>query len=63
MLDVLDLLEKAPVDEIEPYKLLAEHIHRRGLQYEFLLALADRYYNRNTVLCLAHTANMGGISN
>lgn len=63
ILDALDLVEKAPVDEMEPYKVLAEHIRKRQLQYGFLLALADRYYNRNTVLCLAHTANKGGISN
>lgn len=57
MLDALDLVGKAPVDEMEPYKVLAEHIRKRQLQYGLLLALADRYYNRNTVLCLAHTAN------
>lgn len=59
-LDVLDLLEKAPVDEEHPYEIIAEHIQRKGLQYRMLLALADQFYNLNTVLCLAHTANRGG---
>lgn len=63
MLDVLDLLEKAPVDEEHPYEILAGHIRKRELKYEFLLALADQYYNHNTVLRLAHTANMGGYAN
>lgn len=31
------LVEKAPVDEMEPYKVLAEHIRKqRQLQYGFL---------------------------
>lgn len=60
ILDALDLLEKAPVDEEHPYEIIAEYIQRKGLQYKILLAIADRYYNHNTVLCLAHTASMGG---
>lgn len=60
ILDALDLLEKAPVDEEHPYEVIAGHIQKKSLQYRTLLALADRYYGRNTVLCLAHTANMGG---
>lgn len=60
ILDTLDLLEKAPVDEEHPYEIIAEYIRKKGLQYQILLAFADRYYNHNTVMCLAHTANMGG---
>ena len=60
LLDALDLLEEAPVDEEHPYKVIAEHIQKKGLQYQVLLAYADRYYNRNTVLRLAHAASMGG---
>ena len=30
------LVEKAPVDEMDPYKVLAEHIRKRQLQYGFL---------------------------
>ncbi len=60
VLDVLDLMEKAPVDEEQPYRIIAEYIRKKELNYQTLLALADRYYNRNTVLRLAHTANTGG---
>lgn len=60
ILDALDLLEKAPVDEEHPYEIIADYIQKKGLTYKGLLAFADRYYNHNTVLCLAHTAGMGG---
>ena len=55
-LDALDLLDKAPVDAQNPYTILAEHIKRKGLRYETLLYYADRYYNRKTIIRLAHTA-------
>lgn len=60
LLDALEILAKAPVDDQHPYEIIAEHIQRRGLQYKTLLSIADQYYNRNTVLCLAHTASMKG---
>lgn len=60
-LDVLDALEKAPIDVEQPYTVVAKHIHERKLQYGLLLALADHYYSKNTVLQLAHTASAGGI--
>lgn len=56
VLDVLDLMDKAPVDAEQPYALLADYIHQTGLKYETLLSLADRYYNKKTILQLAHTA-------
>ena len=56
-LDVLDLLDKAPIDVKNPYTILADHIRRNGLQYESLLNYADRYYNRKTIIRLAHTAS------
>ena len=56
-LDVLDLLDKAPVDVPNPYTVLANHIRRNGLQYEMLLYYADRYYNRKTIILLAHIAS------
>lgn len=61
-LDALDLMDKAPVDAEQPYALLADYIKKAGLQYEQLLSLADRYYNKKTILQLAHTASEGGIS-
>ena len=61
VLDVLDLMDKAPVDAEQPYILLANYIHQSGLKYEILLSLADRYYNKKTILQLAHTAGQGGM--
>ena len=55
-LDALDLLDRAPVDVETPYAILADHIWREGLQYETLLYYADKYYNRKTIIQLAHTA-------
>ena len=59
-LDALDSFSKAPVDVEKPYVILARHIRRKGLEYETLLYYADRYYNKNTVLQIAHTAGEGG---
>lgn len=61
VLDVLDLMDKAPVDAEQPYVLLADYIHQTGLKFEILLSLADRYYNQKTILQLAHTASEGGM--
>lgn len=55
-LDALDLLDRAPVDAENPHAILADHIRRNGLQYETLLYYADKYYNRKTIIQLAHTA-------
>lgn len=59
-LDVLELMDKAPVDDIEPYKLIAGHIKKSGLDYVKLLEIADIYYGKNTVINLAHTARNRG---
>lgn len=56
-LDALDLLDKAPVDAQNPYTILADHIQKNGLQYETLLYYADKFYNRKTIIRLAHTAS------
>ncbi len=56
-LDAIDLLEKAPVDVLNPYVILADHIRQNDLRYETLLYYADRYYNRKTIIQLAHTAS------
>ena len=58
-LDVLDLMNKAPVDVEHPYILLAKYIQEKGLDYRFLLSLADKYYNQKTILQLAHIASNG----
>ncbi len=57
-LDALDLLDRAPVDAQNPYAILAEHIRVNGLRYETLLYYADKYYNRKTIIRLAHTASL-----
>lgn len=54
--NVLDILDNAPVDAEQPYKIIGEYIERLGLEYVRLLALANNYYNRNTILQLAHVA-------
>lgn len=59
-LDALELMEKAPVDAEQPYEIIANFIRENNLLYEKLLFFADRYYNRNTVMQLAHTAGEGG---
>lgn len=59
-LDALDMLDKAPVDEENPYAVIAEHIQKADLSYGKLLYFADRYYNRKTIMQLAHTASEGG---
>ena len=56
-LDALNLLDKAPVDAQNPYTILADHIQKNGLQYETLLYYADKFYNRKTIIRLAHTAS------
>lgn len=59
-LDALELMDKAPVDAEQPYEIIANFIRENNLLYEKLLFFADRYYNRNTVIQLAHTAGEGG---
>lgn len=61
MLDALELMEKAPVDTEEPYTLLSDYVAKRDLRYDKLLAIADRYYPKNTVIEIAHIANAGGV--
>ena len=55
-LDAIDAMAKAPVDAERPYLLLADHIQKAELDYGKLLALAEKYYSKNTVLNLAHIA-------
>ncbi len=57
ILDAIELLDKAPVDAENPYRIIANHIRLHGLQYETLLYYADKYYTRKTILTLAHTAS------
>lgn len=60
LLDVLEMLDKAPVDEERPYEIIARHIRGQRLEYGTLLAYANKFYNKNTVMQLANTASAGG---
>lgn len=56
LLDALDIMGNVPIDAESPYEILAEHVRSSGLHYERLLYYADKFYNRRTVVNLAHTA-------
>jgi len=62
LLDILELIDRTPIDEEEPYKIIAHYIQNENMQYGSLLAYADSYYNKNTILHLAHTASAGGVN-
>ena len=49
ILDILNILDKAPVDVKELYKRIAELIAMFNLSYEYLLFLASEYYNENVI--------------
>ena len=55
-LDILDWIDKTPVDEQEPYLIIAKHIKEKNLQYKELLVFASNYYNKNTILRIADVA-------
>lgn len=57
-LDVLDNIGKVPIDVNEPYIIIASYIDKNKLHYDKLLALANDYYNKNTILELAQTASV-----
>lgn len=57
LLDVLEMLDRTPIDVEDPYRLLAAYIDKKGLRYDLLLAFADKYYPQRTILQLAKTAS------
>ena len=59
VLDVLDIFENAPIDVEEPYGVIRSYISQLGLEYSKLLAMANNYYNKNTILQLGKVA--GGL--
>ena len=59
-LDIVDLIERAPIDTDHPYEILAQFVAQYHLHYHQLLALADQHYNHKTVINLAHIAAAGG---
>ena len=58
ILDVLDAIDKTPIDTNKPYDIIGKYIKELGLDYAKLLGLADNYYNKNTILQLAHVAKI-----
>lgn len=63
ILDVIDILDKYPVDTDEPYRYIAKQIDEKGLEYNMLLAMADKYYNIGTIKKLARVAGESGVDN
>ena len=61
MLDVLEMMDKAPVDAEAPYEILAKQVYEKKLEFGILLAFANNFYNRNTILQLANVASAGGM--
>ena len=57
ILDLLSLMENTPVDVPCPYIILNQHVQKAGMHYDVLLAYADRYYSRLTVLQIARMAS------
>ncbi len=55
-LDVLELLDRLPVDAADPYALLVAHIEQRGLSYRMLLELAEAHYGPRCVSALCRVA-------
>ncbi len=55
-LDAFELMGKAPIDHSDPYGRMADILMQHNLKYSLLLALAERYYPRNTLFQIAHTA-------
>jgi len=49
LLDMLDCMERAPVDAERPLGILKSYAVKYGLRWERLLAYADRYYDERTL--------------
>lgn len=60
-LDMLTIYDEIPVDAENPYGILNGIVRARGLDYGRLLQFADRHYNGNTILQLAHVASNEGV--
>ncbi len=56
-LDVLELIDKTSLDVDNHYEILADCLKRQDMDYRQLLALADRYYNKNTIYHIARIAS------
>ena len=59
LLDVLDYMEKAPLDAKNPLAVLAGFVQEYKLKYDKILALANRYYSERVIIKIAGVAEEG----
>lgn len=57
LLDVLEILDDAPIDVSNPYEVIGEYMERLELDHQKLFELADNYYNHNTIMRLNKVLN------
>lgn len=57
LLDVLEMLDRTPIDVVDPYRILANYIEQKNQRYDLLLAMANKYYPQRTILQLAKIAS------
>ncbi len=58
-LDILDYMEKAPLDTENPLAILAGFVQEYKLKYDKILALANRYYSERVIIKIAGVAEEG----
>jgi hypothetical protein len=58
-LDVLDYMEKAPLDAKNPLAILVGFVQEYKLKYDKILALANRYYSERVIIKIADVAEEG----
>ncbi len=49
VLDVIDLLDNAPIDADAPYTLIATHINKCELRYDTMYKIAEAYYPKDVL--------------
>lgn len=59
-LDLLNIYDEVPIDAEDPYAILGGFVQLKELDYEKLLGIADRHYNNDTIIKLAHVASRQG---
>lgn len=61
ILDALEIFNIAPIEEPQARRIMAQQIKEKKLQYDKLLAFANKYYNIKAILQLANVAEYGGL--
>ncbi len=56
ILDVMILMDKAPIDAEDPYEVIANYIIRNKLNFILLLGLASRFYGQSVLKEIGKTA-------